>query len=104
MSIPTQVTSAQLVRAAAGFKVLGNPSRLQLLIQLAATELTVSQLVERSGLSQPLVSQHLRSLRDAGLVMAERHGKEIRYRIADEHVIHVVADALTHADEAATEA
>ena len=54
---------------------------------------------DRSGLSQPLVSQHLRTLRQAGLVSSERAGKEIRYALADQHVAHVVLDAIAHVQE-----
>ena len=50
-------------------------------------------------MSQALVSQHLRTLRQGGLVTATRHGKEVTYRVADRHVTHVVADALVHVRE-----
>ncbi|MDO4792397.1 MAG: metalloregulator ArsR/SmtB family transcription factor [Buchananella hordeovulneris] len=85
--------------AANAFKVLGNPSRLGLLLHLQDHECTVSHLVELSGLSQPLVSQHLRSLRSAGLVDVRREGKEAHYRVVDQHVMHVVSDAVAHAAE-----
>ena len=60
--------------------------------------------MQASGLSQPLVSQHLRVLRAAGLVAVERAGRGAVYRIADRHVAHVVEDALTHAREDAPSA
>lgn len=85
-----------LERAARLFKVLGNESRLGLLRLLELEPRTVGGLVELSGLSQPLVSQHLRTLRQADLVSAERRGKEVVYAVADGHVTHVIADALTH--------
>ena len=50
------------------FKVLGNGSRLRLLLLLVDEERSVSALAEAAGLSQPLVSQHLKALRGAGLV------------------------------------
>ncbi len=50
-------------------------------------------------MSQPLTSQHLRILRDAGLLEADRRGKEVIYRISDCHVEHVVRDAIAHARE-----
>lgn len=90
-----------LTDAAQLFKVLGSVSRLALLQIIASAPCTVGELVQRSGLSQPLVSQHLKTLRQAGLVAASRHGKEVSYELADLHVSHVIADALAHVQEPA---
>lgn len=90
-----------LAAAAQLFKVLGSESRLGLLRLLGQSPRTVSSLAEATGLTQPLVSQHLRTLRQSGLVTAERHGKEVTYQVADLHVSHVIADALAHVQEPA---
>lgn len=90
---------AGLADAAQLFKVLGSESRLGLLHLIGQGPRTVSALAEASGLSQPLVSQHLRTLRQAGLATSIRHGKEITYHLADLHVSHVIADALAHVRE-----
>jgi DNA-binding transcriptional ArsR family regulator len=89
-----------LEAAARLFRALGTPARLQLLCLLEDGPATVSRLVERSGLSQPLVSQHLRTLRETGLVTLTRSGREAIYALADTHVSHIVGDALAHAGEA----
>lgn len=78
------------------FKVLGSKSRLFLLRLLATEPAGVSALTARSGLSQPLVSQHLRTLRLAGIVTVSRTGREAVYQPADHHIAHVVDDALAH--------
>lgn len=88
-----------LDRAARLFKVLGNETRLQLLVLVDDEPSTVGGLVERAGISQPLVSQHLRTLREAGLVSATRAGREVTYEVTDHHVTHVVRDALEHVRE-----
>lgn len=88
-----------LAEAAQLFKVLGNESRLGLLRLIGTEPRTVGALVEASGMSQPLVSQHLRTLRQGGLVAASRAGKEVTYRLVDHHVAHVIADALIHVRE-----
>ncbi|MGB4778102.1 ArsR/SmtB family transcription factor [Microbacterium sp.] len=88
-----------LAEAAQLFKVLGSESRLGLLRLIGHEPRTVGALAEASGQSQPLVSQHLRTLRQAGLVRAIRRGKEVEYHLADIHVSHVVADALAHVRE-----
>lgn len=90
-----------LDRAAELFKVLGNESRLWLVRLLGSQPVTVGGLTEITGMSQPLVSQHLKTLRQAGLVSAVRHGKAVTYVLADGHVTHVVADALVHVLEPA---
>ena len=61
------------------------------------TPAQVREIVEALGVDQPLVSQHLRVLRDADLLTSERHGKEVVYSLADEHIAHIVGDAITHA-------
>ncbi len=89
-----------LQEAAQFFKVLGNESRLLLLRTLEKEPSTVGGLVDKTGMSQPLVSQHLRSLRQVGLVDSNRQGKEVVYTLSDLHVAHVVDDALIHVQEA----
>lgn len=59
----------------------------------------VHDLVSSLGVSQSLVSQHLRVLRSAQLVVADRRGREVEYRLADEHVAHIVNDAIRHTEE-----
>lgn len=88
-----------LAETAQLFKVLGNESRLRLVRLLAEHPRTVGALSELTGMSQPLVSQHLRTLRQSELVTANRHGKEVTYRVADEHVTHVIEDAFVHVQE-----
>ncbi|WP_029088521.1 ArsR/SmtB family transcription factor [Brevibacterium album] len=91
-----------IAAAARLFKVLGSESRLGLLRIVEREPRTVGALSEATGMSQPLVSQHLRTLRQADLVLARRRGKEVVYEIADRHVAHVIADALAHVIEPAS--
>lgn len=83
------------------FKALSHPLRLQLVQILARGDRAVHELVEELDTTQPLVSQHLRVLRGARLVRADRSGRETRYSLADEHVAHIVGDAVQHAAEVA---
>lgn len=68
-------------------KVLAQPARLEILHRLAEGPVEVTRLAGDIGVSQPNVSQHLAVLRNAGLVEADRHGREIRYRLTDPDVI-----------------
>ena len=80
-------------------KALAAPGRLAIVMELAEQPRFVHELVERLGMSQPLVSQHLRVLRAARLVGVERQGREAAYSLADQHVAHIVADAVQHSRE-----
>lgn len=80
-------------------RALAAPVRIAIVTELGAGPRCVHELVEATGAPQPLVSQHLRVLRGAGVVRGERRGREIAYSLTDEHIGHIVADAITHARE-----
>lgn len=63
------------------FNAVAEPRRRQILDQIGANELSVTDLVRRLGLSQPLVSKHLRVLRETGLVVARDDGRQRMYRL-----------------------
>ncbi|WP_219416285.1 ArsR/SmtB family transcription factor [Pseudonocardia nigra] len=86
-----------LTAAAELFRVLAAEVRLAIVLELVAAPRSVQELVGALGVRQPLVSQHLRVLRAARLVTAERRARERVYRLVDDHVRHIVADALEHA-------
>jgi ArsR family transcriptional regulator len=72
-------------------RTLAHPRRLEILHALAEEPSSVGSLARRLGLSQPNVSQHLSLMRGGGVVVAERDGREVRYRLADEDVLHACA-------------
>ncbi|MFV0534792.1 MAG: ArsR/SmtB family transcription factor [Cumulibacter sp.] len=81
-------------------KALSAPLRAHLISLLDEHgPMCVHELVESLDVAQPLVSQHLRILRSAGVVVGDRHGREVVYRLADDHIAHIVADAVSHAKE-----
>lgn len=67
-------------------KALGSPIRLQLLDLLRQGARTVEALADEAGISVANSSQHLQQMRSARLVSAERKGKHVEYRLADESV------------------
>ncbi len=100
MSLPVVSPALELEAVSALFKALGSPLRLAVVTTLDEHgPLCVHELVSRLAVPQPLVSQHLRVLRDADLVRGVRRGKEIAYEIADLHVANVVRDAIRHTGE-----
>jgi DNA-binding transcriptional ArsR family regulator len=68
-------------------KILASPRRLEILHLLTDEPKEVGRLAEEMGISQPNVSQHLAVMRAAGIVEAERDGREVRYRLTDPDVI-----------------
>src|ERR1700757_2774837 len=64
-------------------RAAGDPTRLRLLLLLRQAELTVSELVEIVGQSQPRVSRHLKLLGEAGLLERFKEGSWVFYRAAD---------------------
>lgn len=63
------------------FNAVAEPRRRQILDVIAAGELSVTDLVGQLGLAQPLVSKHLRVLRETGLVSARDDGRQRLYRL-----------------------
>ncbi|MCX6480005.1 MAG: metalloregulator ArsR/SmtB family transcription factor [Mycobacterium sp.] len=92
---PAEVLTAsgELLRA------LSAPVRIAIVVQLCESSRCVHELVDALGLPQPLVSQHLRVLKAAGVVAGDRAGREVRYRLVDEHLADIVVAAVTHAAE-----
>jgi DNA-binding transcriptional ArsR family regulator len=93
-SVATMAAAGDLLRA------LAAPVRIAIVLELRESERCVHELVATLGVTQPLISQHLRVLKAAGVVSGERHGREVVYRLVDEHLAHIVVDAVTHAEEA----
>ena len=66
------------------FRALADPSRRAIFESLAGGEAAVKELTARFEISQPAVSQHLATLRGAGLVSERREGRLVYYRIEPE--------------------
>lgn len=99
---PGAATPAPAALVAAGelLRALSAPVRIAIVLQLRGGHRCVHDLVDALGVTQPLISQHLRVLKAAGVVRGERRGREVVYRLADEHLAHIVVDAVAHAEEA----
>jgi DNA-binding transcriptional ArsR family regulator len=91
--------AATLDRVSELLRALANPHRLAILLELGEGPRCVHELVDSLGISQPLVSQHLRVLKATDLVQGRRRGREVVYALADEHISHIVGDAIAHAGE-----
>jgi DNA-binding transcriptional ArsR family regulator len=81
------------------FRLLGDPTRLAIVLAVAAEPRSVGAVAGALELSPSLVSHHLRLLRAGRLVRAERQGKQVFYVLADDHVRSVVTDMAAHVRE-----
>ncbi len=85
----TRLPGALLDQLAGRFKALAEPNRLAILSTLHAGELSVSALVQETGLGQANVSRHLDVLRRHGFVDRRKEGLNVFYRIADREVFRI---------------
>jgi ArsR family transcriptional regulator len=80
-------------------RALAAPVRIAIVLELRESPCCVHDLVDALAVPQPLVSQHLRVLKAAGVVQGERRGREVVYSLVDDHLAHIVIDAVAHAEE-----
>ena len=78
------------------FKIFGDSTRIKLLYALYESELCVCDLADVLGLTQSAVSHQLRLLKSSKLVKFRREGKTVFYSLADDHVIHILAQGMEH--------
>ena len=86
-------------RAAAIFRVLGEPARLRLVAELLPGEMCVTELASSLGDSLSAVSQRLKLLRSERIVSSRREGKHVFYALADRHISELAINAIAHAAE-----
>lgn len=90
------IQSDQIAELADMFSILGETSRLKIIIACLDVEQSVGTISETTELSQSLVSHHLRLLRATRLMKSRKAGKQVFYSVADEHIVCVLKDMITH--------
>lgn len=78
------------------FKLLSNPTRLNILVLLENHPLSVNDIVEKLQLSQPQVSHQLAILKAHQLINSERVGKRNFYQLDDPHILNVIDSTKNH--------
>lgn len=96
---PISISQGDTVILAETFKLLGDPTRLSILLFCAECPRSVGEIAQCLDLSQSLVSHHLRLLRGARLVRGTRQSKQIFYTLSDEHVRDILFDMASHISE-----
>jgi DNA-binding transcriptional ArsR family regulator len=96
------ITSDQTHELADMFRLMGDHSRLRIVLACLEGPTAVGDIAGRLGLSPSLVSHHLRLLRAARIVRAARDGKHVYYSAADAHISDVLRDMIDHLVEPQT--
>lgn len=92
-------SASAVVALAETFRVLGDPTRLQIVYALSRQELCVCDLANVLGASQSVVSHSLRSLRQLRLVRYRREGRIAYYALDDAHIASLLTDGFRHVEE-----
>ncbi|MEJ2726946.1 MAG: metalloregulator ArsR/SmtB family transcription factor [Deltaproteobacteria bacterium] len=93
------VSAKELNRLSSIYKVLGDPSRLKIVLALRKVEMCVCDLAAFLGLTESAISHQLRRLKDLALVKSRREGQVIYYSLDDEHVAELLNIGLMHVVE-----
>ena len=93
------LTEDQTAELADMLALLGETSRLKIVLACLDGAASVGAIAAAAKLSPSLVSHHLRLLRAARLLRSERRGKQVFYEVADDHVRRVIADMVEHVVE-----
>jgi ArsR family transcriptional regulator len=73
-------------------KALGHPVRLQIVNGLINNECNVTQIQRNLGIPQSTISQHLKILKNAGIIESRREGTMVCYKVLDHWIIELVTD------------
>jgi DNA-binding transcriptional ArsR family regulator len=92
-------SDASVAQLADLFHLLGDPTRLRIVLACVAAPVAVGEIASSLQLSSSLVSHHLRLLRAARIVRSDRQGKQVFYTAADAHISGVLHDMLEHISE-----
>ena len=97
------ISSEVSVSLAEVFRQLGQPVRIQILLTIASQEACVCHIEAALGIRQAAISQHLMVLRDAGLVAANRDGRNIYYRLAKPGLFEAICQVAAIAEVSAVD-
>jgi DNA-binding transcriptional ArsR family regulator len=92
-------SDAQITVIAETYRLLGDPTRLRVLLACLPAPIAVGDIAKAVNASPSLVSHHLRLLRAARLVRGTRRNRQVFYETADEHIAHMLTDMIEHAME-----
>lgn len=93
------IADIDLERLALTYKIMGDPTRLKIILALRGGEMCVCDIAAYLGLSESAISHQLRRLRESSLVRSRRDGQILYYSLDDSHVLDLVIVGLNHIKE-----
>ena len=93
------IDATKVAELAEIFRLMGDQSRLRIILACIDGAISVGDIAEQLELPRSNVSHHLRHLRAARVVRADRRGKNIYYSVADAHISRVIADMVDRVSE-----
>ena len=94
---PHQINDQTVQRVSKIFKALGDPTRIRILNLICCDEMSVNDMAEQLGMNQSAVSHQLRLLKTLEIVKFRREGTTLFYSVADDHILHLLHQAIEHA-------
>jgi ArsR family transcriptional regulator len=88
-----EITAARIAEL---FRSFSDTTRVRILSALSTREINVTELALAVGISESGISHHLRGLRQMQIVETRRDGKEVYYRIEDEHILALFQQGVNH--------
>ncbi|MBY0337145.1 MAG: metalloregulator ArsR/SmtB family transcription factor [Acetobacteraceae bacterium] len=99
-----RINDDEVVELAEMFRLMSDPTRLKIILACLDAPVAVGAMAEALSISASLVSHHLRLLRAARLLQADRRGRQVFYVVGDPHIRSMLNDMADHVAEEAPEA
>jgi ArsR family transcriptional regulator len=99
MAVRDRIGEDQVVELAEMFRLMSDPTRLRIILASLDAPVSVGDMAEGLNISASLVSHHLRLLRAARLLQAERRGRQVFYVVGDSHIRSMLTDMVDHVAE-----
>jgi ArsR family transcriptional regulator, lead/cadmium/zinc/bismuth-responsive transcriptional repressor len=94
-----RINDDEVVELAEMFRLMSDPTRLKIILACLDEPASVGAMAERLEISPSLVSHHLRLLRAARLLQADRRGRQVFYVVGDPHIRSMLTDMADHVAE-----
>ena len=94
-----RINDDEVVELAEMFRLMSDPTRLKIILACLDSPASVGAMAERLSISASLVSHHLRLLRAARLLQADRRGRMVFYMVGDPHIRSMLTDMADHVAE-----
>jgi ArsR family transcriptional regulator len=103
MGVRQRIAEDQVVELAEMFRLMSDPTRLRIILACLDAPVPVGEMAETLHISPSLVSHHLRLLRAARLLQADRRGRQVFYVVGDLHIRSMLTDMVDHVAEGEAE-